>query len=293
MNSQLSADGSPRFPLVSAVVPSRNSARTLGLCLQSIQRQSYPNIEIVVVDGHSADASINICRNLGIRVVSVSYGLERTAKKNLGAKITTGKYVYFVDSDFELQPTVVTECVGLCERGADGVIVSERVSCGTGFWSKCRSLESVLNAGDDNVETVRFVSRRAFLEFGGFDEEIVFGEDNELGNRLRERGYKISRAKSHVLHHDIDTRSMVIHKFYYGRTAVRYLARRRTVAMKQFSFVRVGWTRQRTLVRRYPAYFMGIIAIQLAKYFAAVSGVIVGFFSPSVPSRDPKTRIQG
>ncbi len=45
-------------PLVSIVIPTKNSAKTLPLCLTSIKRQTYRNIEVIVVDGCSANRTI-------------------------------------------------------------------------------------------------------------------------------------------------------------------------------------------------------------------------------------------
>jgi glycosyltransferase involved in cell wall biosynthesis len=47
-------------PLVSIVIPTKNSARTLEKCLVSIKNQAYENIEIIVVDNYSTDGTYEI-----------------------------------------------------------------------------------------------------------------------------------------------------------------------------------------------------------------------------------------
>jgi cellulose synthase/poly-beta-1,6-N-acetylglucosamine synthase-like glycosyltransferase len=49
-------------PLVSIIIPTRNSARTLEKCLESIKHQTYSNIEVIVVDNFSDDETIEIAK---------------------------------------------------------------------------------------------------------------------------------------------------------------------------------------------------------------------------------------
>jgi glycosyltransferase involved in cell wall biosynthesis len=52
----------PDFPLVSVIVPTYRSSATLEDCLVSIRKQDYPAIELIVVDNHSADATVEIAK---------------------------------------------------------------------------------------------------------------------------------------------------------------------------------------------------------------------------------------
>lgn len=65
------------LPLVSVVVPTRNSVRTLRACLESIARQTYPRVETLVVDRHSVDGTREMAESLGVKVLSA--GPERSA----------------------------------------------------------------------------------------------------------------------------------------------------------------------------------------------------------------------
>ncbi|HEY4953157.1 MAG TPA: glycosyltransferase, partial [Verrucomicrobiae bacterium] len=49
-------------PLVSIVVPTRNSEAMIGNCLESVRQQIYPKIELIVVDGFSSDKTVPIAR---------------------------------------------------------------------------------------------------------------------------------------------------------------------------------------------------------------------------------------
>src|SRR5438067_8925335 len=107
--------------LVSVIVPTRNSARFLPACLDSVTRQSYRRIEIIVVDNHSTDGTDQIARLYTSKVFEC--GPERSAQTNFGARQAKGEYLYKVDSDFVLDSNVVQSCVEEMSKGYDAIVV--------------------------------------------------------------------------------------------------------------------------------------------------------------------------
>ena len=90
-------------PLCSIIVPIYNSAIDLVPCLESIKRQKYANLEILLVNDGSSDSSLEICRmyaRLDPRIVIIdkeNSGVSGT--RNIAIERATGKYLQFVDSD--------------------------------------------------------------------------------------------------------------------------------------------------------------------------------------------------
>lgn len=87
-------------PLVSIVIPTHNSERTIVNCLVSIQNQDYENYEIICVDNLSDDDTINILRQF--RKVRLSFQDEMKSAgktRNLGAEKSNGEFLLFIDSD--------------------------------------------------------------------------------------------------------------------------------------------------------------------------------------------------
>lgn len=90
-------------PLVSIIVPVYNAAPHLAACLESIRRQKYPKIEIIVVNDGSDDASmyiLNMYAKVDKRIIAVdkeNRGVSAT--RNLGIGLAKGEYLQFVDSD--------------------------------------------------------------------------------------------------------------------------------------------------------------------------------------------------
>ena len=88
-------------PLVSIIVPVYNAEKTAAYCLESICGQTYPALEILVLNDGSADGSLAVCRQLAaqdprIRVIDKpNTGVSDT--RNRGLDLARGKYVQFVD----------------------------------------------------------------------------------------------------------------------------------------------------------------------------------------------------
>lgn len=91
------------YNLVSVIVPVYNVEKYLEECLESVVKQTYTNIEILLMEGKSDDNSLNICTKwarLDPRITLVSRkdgGLGPA--RNFGIDIARGQYVFFVDSD--------------------------------------------------------------------------------------------------------------------------------------------------------------------------------------------------
>ena len=105
-------------PLVSVVVPTFNSERFLEECLMSVRAQTYPNVEVIVVDNYSTDRTREIAEKYGARVILCR--AIRSEARNVGAGLAKGEFILSVDSDMELTPNVVSECVAKAESGFDG-----------------------------------------------------------------------------------------------------------------------------------------------------------------------------
>ena len=89
--------------LISVIVPVYNNEKFLHRCIQSLVEQEYANIEILLIDDGSSDASPQICdewakKDKRINVIHKVNGGVSSAR-NLGLKECSGKYVCFVDSD--------------------------------------------------------------------------------------------------------------------------------------------------------------------------------------------------
>ena len=262
-------------PLVSVVVPTKNSAETLAACLESLKRQSYKNMEIIVVDNFSVDWTKRLAEKYGGRVYSK--GPERSAQVNYGARVSVGKYVYRVDADFVVQPDVISEAVESCEeQGCDAVEVHNTSDATVSIWAQVRKLERDNYAGGELNVAARFWRRDVFLSLGGFDEKLVAAEDYDLHDRLVRAGFKIGRIRSCEIHlGEPKTLYEVFRKhYYYGRSLREYIGKNGGSAWRQLTPLRGSYSRAARDSAKSPKVLLGFVVYQSVRYFAALVGVI-------------------
>lgn len=101
-------------PLVSVNVPTYNSERTLRTTLASVKNQTYPNIEIIVIDSNSKDKTCEIAREFGAKIYQ--YQGTLLGARGVGVEKSKGKFILLLDSDQVLEPTTVERGVKLLEE---------------------------------------------------------------------------------------------------------------------------------------------------------------------------------
>jgi len=257
--------------LVSVVVPTFNSERFLEKCLLSVKGQSHPNIEVIVVDNYSVDRTREIAEICGVRVVLCRAGRSRA--RNVGASYAKGEFVLFVDSDMELTPNVVGECVAKMSSGFDAVIIPE-FSVGEGFWAKCRALEKQCYIGDDLIEAARFFRRSVFESMSGYDSELEAGEDWDLNQRIIKAGFRIGRIDAFIKHHEgkLSLRETMLKKHYYGKTLERYRIRHPEEAKQQLMVIRYAFIKNWKMILKNPVHALGMVFMKTCEFVAGYVG---------------------
>lgn len=122
-------------PLVSIGIPVYNVEPYIEKCLLSVVNQSYPNLEILVVDDCGNDQSMQIVNNIklshvngkNIRIIKHPHNKGIGEARNTIIKECKGKYVYFIDSDDYIEPnTIELLCAQSEKNETDVTIASHR-----------------------------------------------------------------------------------------------------------------------------------------------------------------------
>ncbi len=224
-------DPSSRVPDVTVIVPVKNEAARIERCLVALHSQTLTPKEILVVDGHSRDATVEIAKRFGARILYEEYG-SRAGACQVGVEAAHGEFVAFTDADCLPDPGWLERLAARFAPGISGVggqIVNE----GDSFWQKAvdAALDTVVGSAN-SVQGRMFVApryvssisgcnsmyRRAdLLAVGGFRTDLVTTEDTELNRRLLARG-KLLYIPDAIVHHrhERGLRDFARRMFQYG-----------------------------------------------------------------------------
>jgi glycosyltransferase involved in cell wall biosynthesis len=226
-------------PLVSVIVPNYNYSRVLALCLQSLRAQTYPRLEIIVVDDCSTDDSVAVAESFGAKVVSTGVNGGPAVARNRGAEVASGEVLFFIDSDVAAKPEAVANAVRLLQDDPElGAVCGNydpvpliRDSLLEEY--RCMQQSYWLIADEGRIATLYTallaMRREVFDEIGPFNPRLRETENADYGHRLAAR-YKIlltPRVRG-VHDHDHDLRVLVRKVFTRTRLHIPMYAKRPT-----------------------------------------------------------------
>jgi glycosyltransferase involved in cell wall biosynthesis len=175
--------------MISVIIPAHNEENYIGLTLDAVNRQNYPNFEVIVVANGCTDRTAAIAFNACDRLIVLSNkGLG--VARNLGAKLAQGEWLIFLDADTVLEP-------GALETVAHKF--SREYSAGTfrGRPDRKRAIFHLIYLVKNFVHRwsvhqgssgVIVCWRKDFLAAHGFDEALQVRENSDLIRRLRSFG---------------------------------------------------------------------------------------------------------
>jgi GT2 family glycosyltransferase len=209
MKSAQSAD--PPVPY-SVIIPVRNSAKTLGRCLDALAAQTGVPMgpEIIAVDDASTDGTREVAQAHVVRLLTLPVQQGPAAARNSGAAEAQGEVLLFLDADCQAAPDWCQEMLRPLSASdvcaVYGAYRSRQTACVARLaqaefderYARLARRQSI-----DFMATHAAAIRRAvFLQVGGFRTDLRGNEDVELAFRLTRQGYRIAFAPQAVVYHD-------------------------------------------------------------------------------------------
>lgn len=186
---------SPPLPLISVVVPSYNQAQFLPEALESIFRQGYPRLEVVVMDGGSSDGSVAVIESYADRLAYWQSQRDggQSAAINAGMRRCTGDLVAWLNSDDfywgDCLWTVARAYAVHPGRGlyvGNGLRYDQRADRYAPFIERhiAFNRDALLYGPDYLLQPSTFFLRRAWEEVGGLDPQLQFCMDWDIFLRI-------------------------------------------------------------------------------------------------------------
>ncbi len=212
--------------LVSVIALNWNRKELLRECLESLERQTFRDLEVIVVDNGSTDGSVELVRQrfAWTRLVSLPHNCGFSGGNNIGIRHATGTYIALLSNDVVASPGWLTALVSTIEKYPEVGFCASRIL----FYDQPELLNSTgilyfptgeaIDRGWMQMDGPQFsqpdypigacaaaaLYRRAMLEeIGLFDEEFspAYYEDVDLSLRAQLRGYRCAYVPAAVVHH--------------------------------------------------------------------------------------------
>lgn len=184
-------------PTLSIIIPTLNEADSIGATLEAAARV-VGRVEVIVVDGGSADRTAEIARLRGARVIMSERG--RGLQMHRGASVAQGEVLLFLHADTTAPPDAAERITEALARGREAVggnfhlrFDGERRAARFLTWLYPQLRRLGLCYGDSGI----FVRASVYEEVGGFQPFPIF-EDLDFTRRLRRRGRMIHLPTSVV-----------------------------------------------------------------------------------------------
>jgi len=201
---------------LSVIIVNYNTAELLAICLRSIEADAPRKTEIVVVDNASRDNSVKLVRKdfPKVYLIANKNNVGFAKANNQAVKVTTGRYLYFLNPDTELKPGALQAMRNFMDSHPDIGLAGTRIVNPDG--SPQPSVETHYpgerSAKNDLIDlkgeiawvlgASMIMRRNLFNELRGFDEAFfLYGEEQDLCLRVRKAGFPIGYIPDAVVVH--------------------------------------------------------------------------------------------
>ena len=187
--------------LISIIIPCFNGEPTIAKCLSAIYQSEVCDYEVIVVDDHSIDNSLNIIQQFPCKLIALGERRGAAYARNIGAKVAKGDVLFFTDADC----VVTKQTLRIVEQSLanihEKIIIGgtyTRKSYDNNFFSNFQSIfihysETKHPVNPDYIATHALaMHRNLFHQYAGFNDHVFpILEDVEYSHRLKNLGVRL------------------------------------------------------------------------------------------------------
>ena len=219
---------------ISVIIPVKNGEANLDSCLNAVFNQTLKPNEVIIVDGHSTDKTIEISQKYPAKIIYEDYGTVGGARQ-LGVQKAENYFVAFTDADCIPNPDWLENLKKEFRDEIAGVGGGIQ-NIGKGVWEKsiAYALDSFLGSANSvqdrvlkNQQFVKSISgcnsmyrREDVLQIGGYNTSYSMNEDTDLNKRLLKLGKILYTPDAIVLHNQDRNLTQFVKRMYsfgFGR----------------------------------------------------------------------------
>jgi rSAM/selenodomain-associated transferase 2 len=172
---------------VSVIIPTYNEEDSIATTIDTVREHGENQIlKIIVVDGGSNDKTVERANSCGVDVLK-SPRKGRAAQMNFGAAHAEGDILYFLHADSLPPENFTSQIQSAIQQGFDAgcfQLAFDRDHVLLNFYAWCTRFDiNAFRFGDQSL----FITRKAFNEVGGFREDHIVMEDNEIIRRIKQQ----------------------------------------------------------------------------------------------------------
>lgn len=234
---------------ISVIIPMLNAEKTLYYTLKSLQKQNFPIKEIIIIDNHSSDSSVDIAKlfknknkKIPIKIIEREKTYNVGSSYNLGIKLAKTPLVIVMHSD-SILPSNKEIRILVEPFFHDDAVVStysimehpKEVWLSYNFWQKCQFINALEKPSAGMFGKFDCYKKTSFLQIGGSDVKNfipgIGSEDANLHFRFEKIG-KVVSSKAHVIH---------LHYISGEYTLRDWISRCKLMARSNGRLVRINW----------------------------------------------------
>lgn len=213
------------LPTVSFCIPTKNNEDTIEKCLESVVKQNYPNIEIIIIDGYSEDNTLDIVKKYPVKILydAGTYG----SACQTGLEASSGEIIASIDSDiiiphknwlinavqFFNYHKKVSSVWPLYEAPPHASLFAQLYQTHLyKIFIENRIKKSISFFGGGNT----LFLKRVLIEIGGINRSIHWGADFDWAKKMKDRGYMVVFIDDPLYHDTMRTLKQFYRKQFLG-----------------------------------------------------------------------------
>ena len=206
-------NNAPILPLVSVIMPCYNDGKYIIEAVESLCKQTYKEIELIIIDDGSDDPyMIDILNSLNFHNIHIIHTdhIKPAGARNEGIKISSGKYILPLDADDIIEPEYIEKAVEVLENHPEVGIVychADLFGAASGIWN-IPDYSFKKELFDNCIFVTSLFRKKDWETVGGFCTDFIYGmEDYDFWLSILELGREVVQLPEIYFHYRIKERS--------------------------------------------------------------------------------------